>query len=263
MSGARRWDDLAPRVASGIGIAAVGLIALWLGDPWLSVLAVVAGGLMVWEAAGITAPARPRDAAILGLLAALVLATVLVKHNPFWLAILLLPAIVGLFLRHNDRVGYGLTTAAIMLTCYAIVAFRGGYGAGFVLWLVLLVVAVDTLGYFGGRMIGGPKFWPRISPKKTWSGTAAGWVGAALVGAAAWMWGSAPLWIVPFSALVGLAGQMGDIGESALKRRGGVKDASHLIPGHGGLMDRFDGLAGATLFVLFWGLFLPVPAIGG
>lgn len=263
MSNPRRWDDLAPRVASGIAIALVGIAALWFGDPWLSLLSTLTGGLMLWETSRITAPDRPRDAVILGVIASVVLAYVFYKHNPFWLALLILPALLGAFFPRRDRWGFVLTAVAIMLTSYAIVGFRGGYGAGFVLWLVMLVVAVDTLGYFGGRIIGGPKFWPRVSPKKTWSGTIAGWCGAALVGAAAWMWGGAPLWIVPFSALVGFAGQMGDIGESALKRRAGVKDASNLIPGHGGLMDRFDGLSGAILFILIWGLALPVPPVGG
>ena len=72
----------------------------------------------------------------------------------------------------------------------------------------------------------------------------------------------APVWIVPFSALVAFASQMGDIGESAVKRRAGVKDASHLIPGHGGLMDRLDALSGAALFLLAWGMVLPLPRIG-
>jgi phosphatidate cytidylyltransferase len=127
----------------------------------------------------------------------------------------------------------------------------------------MIVIASDVLGYFAGRIIGGPRFWPAVSPKKTWSGTVAGWAGAALVGL--WfvaMAGQGP-WLIAFSALTALAAQMGDIAESAIKRRAGVKDSSSLIPGHGGVLDRLDALIGAAVFVLAWGLAgLPVPAFG-
>ena len=119
-----------------------------------------------------------------------------------------------------------------------------------VLWLILVVVASDTCGYFVGRILGGPKFWPRLSPKKTWSGTIAGWLGAALVGAVFWAAGVAGAGLILVSPLVAFAGQMGDITESWAKRRAGVKDASNLIPGHGGVLDRFDALIGATLAMM-------------
>jgi phosphatidate cytidylyltransferase len=114
---------------------------------------------------------------------------------------------------------------------------------------VLVVVVTDVAGYFAGRMIGGPKFWPAVSPKKTWSGTVAGWIGAARGGRALCA-GAAGRDLPGFLSLVAFAGQMGDIAESALKRRAGVKDSSHLIPGHGGLLDRFDALIGAALLAL-------------
>jgi phosphatidate cytidylyltransferase len=112
------------------------------------------------------------------------------------------------------------------------------------------VVASDVGGYFVGRIAGGPKFWPRISPSKTWSGTLAGWVGGALVGGA----GAAMLGVTGgglalatlLAVVLACAAQAGDLWESALKRRAGVKDSSNLIPGHGGVMDRFDGMIGAA-----------------
>jgi phosphatidate cytidylyltransferase len=127
------------------------------------------------------------------------------------------------------------------------------------LWLVGVVLASDVLGYFAGRLIGGPKFWPRISPKKTWAGTVAGWIGAALVGWAA----MSPMGVGPglivLSVVLALAAQMGDIAESAIKRRAGVKDSSRLIPGHGGVMDRFDGMVGAALVLLLAGPLFALP----
>ncbi|MFT7370353.1 MAG: phosphatidate cytidylyltransferase [Octadecabacter sp.] len=118
------------------------------------------------------------------------------------------------------------------------------------MWLVSIVVLTDIVGYFVGRSFGGPKFWPALSPKKTWSGTIGGWIGAAIVGIVFVIFFNAGWMVILLSILVSFAGQMGDIAESALKRRQGVKDSSTLIPGHGGLLDRFDALLGASLFML-------------
>ena len=115
------------------------------------------------------------------------------------------------------------------------------------------------MGYFAGRSLGGPKFWPAISPKKTWSGTVAGWVGAALVGLGFVVFTGAGWGLIVLSPLVSFAGQMGDIAESWIKRRTGVKDSSRLIPGHGGVLDRFDALIGAVVLVMLLGLILPLP----
>jgi phosphatidate cytidylyltransferase len=114
-------------------------------------------------------------------------------------------------------------------------------------------------GYFAGRSLGGPKFWPAVSPKKTWSGTVAGWIGAAMVGLGFVLAGHGGWALVLLSPVVAFAGQMGDVVESWLKRRAGVKDSSHLIPGHGGLLDRFDALIGATVVVMLIGLVFPLP----
>ena len=128
----------------------------------------------------------------------------------------------------------------------------------FVLWLLLIVIASDVAGYFAGRILGGPKFWPRFSPKKTWSGTVAGWIGAALVGFGFWAAGLGSAHLLWASPLVALAGQMGDIAESAIKRRAGVKDSSNLIPGHGGFLDRFDALAFAAILTVVLHIVVPL-----
>ena len=133
------------------------------------------------------------------------------------------------------------------------------WGVGWLLWLVLVVIVTDVFGYFAGRFFGGPKFWPAISPKKTWSGTVAGWIGAALVGLMFSINVEGGVLLMVISIAVSMASQMGDIVESALKRKMGVKDSSDLIPGHGGLMDRFDGMLGASLFLLIIGQFIGFP----
>ena len=151
----------------------------------------------------------------------------------------------------------------VLLAGFGMMSVRDDMGFVWMLWLVLVVVVTDILGYFAGRLIGGPKFWPRVSPKKTWAGTAGGWVGAALVGAAFAFATGAGLQLIGVSVAVSMASQMGDIAESAIKRRVGVKDSSNLIPGHGGLLDRFDGMLGASVLVLIAGpLFSLAPLAG-
>ncbi|MEM1006026.1 MAG: phosphatidate cytidylyltransferase, partial [Pseudomonadota bacterium] len=122
-------------------------------------------------------------------------------------------------------------------------------------WLIAIVVATDIAGYFVGKSFGGPKFWPKVSPKKTWSGTAGGWVAAAVVGGVFARHGGFGLAFVAVSVMASMASQAGDIFESAVKRKLDVKDSSNLIPGHGGFLDRFDGMMGAAVFVLIAGLF--------
>ena len=114
---------------------------------------------------------------------------------------------------------------------------------------------------FAGRIFGGPKFWPRFSPKKTWSGTVAGWIAAAGIGLIFLRISTAGIDLLWISALLAFASQLGDIAESAIKRQAGVKDSSNLIPGHGGLMDRFDGLLGAALFMLLVAQLTDVPVV--
>jgi phosphatidate cytidylyltransferase len=135
---------------------------------------------------------------------------------------------------------------------------------GFVaLILILLVVWVtDIGGYFAGRGIGGPKLWPRVSPKKTWAGAVGGFAASLAIawGFAAFGYGkTGPLLLL--GAILSIASQLGDLFESAVKRRFGVKDSSQIIPGHGGLMDRLDGFVAAVVLAAIFG-FLQAGADG-
>lgn len=117
------------------------------------------------------------------------------------------------------------------------------------LWFLALIVANDSFAYGVGRIVGGPRLAPRISPKKTWSGTLGGVAAAAIAaGLAAWAMGAADPGLLAAVGLgLGVVAQIGDLAESRVKRQLGVKDASKLIPGHGGLLDRVDGLAAAAI----------------
>jgi len=128
-------------------------------------------------------------------------------------------------------------------------------GFAALMFVLLIVWVTDSGGYFAGRGIGGPKLWPRVSPKKTWAGAAGGFAASLAVAAgfAAFDLGRiGPLLMV--SGALSVASQLGDLFESAVKRRFGVKDSGHIIPGHGGLMDRLDGFVAAAVVAALFGL---------
>lgn len=146
----------------------------------------------------------------------------------------------------------------ICLPVFALITLRADpvYGVACVVWLLIVIWSTDTAAFFAGRSIGGPKLAPRFSPKKTWSGAIAGVVCAAAAGAAFAWFAELPGWIglAVVSAIVSVIGQVGDLIESAFKRRFGVKDSSNLIPGHGGVLDRLDSLVTASVAALGIGL---------
>lgn len=126
---------------------------------------------------------------------------------------------------------------------------RPNDGGGLLIWLLIIVWATDIFGFVAGRLLGGPKLAPTISPNKTWSGLAGAVIGAALAGfLAALAWGALrPGTAAAVAGALALVAQAGDLFESGLKRRYGVKDSGRLIPGHGGVLDRIDGLIAAAL----------------
>jgi len=140
--------------------------------------------------------------------------------------------------------------AYVLLAGVAIVWLRGDPVAGRadVLFLLFVVWADDIGAYLVGRWIGGPRLAPRISPGKTWSGSAGGLLAAMATGlfAAHLLSGAAPWRAVVIAAVLGAVAQAGDLLESLVKRRLQVKDSGHLIPGHGGLFDRLDGMLAAA-----------------
>ena len=250
MSASGHWSDLAPRVMSGVALAAVGAVDLWLGG-WPFIVTVAAlCGLMSWEGGRMfEAP----NALGLGIFACAAL--MLAWMMPWWGV---MPVLIGAALAGGGQAGrdkglFAAFSVWIMVACYALLLLRQEAGLIWMIWLVLVVITSDIAGYFAGRSFGGPKFWPSISPKKTWSGTVAGWIGAVVIGLAFMGPTGVGFALVPVSVVVCFVGQMGDIGVSAIKRRVGVKDSSNLIPGHGGVLDRFDAMMGAgAATMLLW-----------
>lgn len=243
-----QWADLSQRMISGGAAAAFGLIVMWIGGISFHILVALICGIMIWELARMLGAG---DRAILfGVGAGLVLFAALELPAGFSLPLLFVPSLMGVALLERHRYSYSIFCAAILFAGFGLVLLRDDFGFGWMAWLALVVIVTDILGYFAGRFIGGPKFWPRVSPKKTWSGTVAGWIGAAIVGVIFVWLGQSGYELIGISIAVSIAGQFGDVAESALKRRMGVKDSSSILPGHGGMFDRFDAMLGASLFLL-------------
>lgn len=250
--------SLLQRLAASAVLMVVTLAALGAGSPFWTLLVAVVAAVMSWEWTSMTQAGRfglVGSAALativlailatdgfglspgLGLLAAGALLVGLLagrappRRAPLWplsgIAYVGLPAIALVWLRDDESGGFA--------TC---------------LWLLALVWAVDSAAYFVGRAVGGPKLAPALSPKKTWAGLLGGCAGAALVSVVAAIWlGIEWLPLVGLGILLAVIEQGGDLVESALKRRFKVKDSSNLIPGHGGILDRVDGLVAVALAV--------------
>ena len=207
----KKQSDLGVRTASGLVMIALATAALWFGGWVFAGFVLVAAAAMLWEWHGITMKMPLSDNGRWG-----------------WLA--------------GGLLYIGLAVVALMLV-REVLGFKGA------LWLMATVWATDIGAYFAGRTIGGPKIAPAISPSKTWAGLIGGMIAAGLVswGMGRWIGSDSTLFML--GAPLAVLAQAGDFFESWLKRRAGVKDSSHLIPGHGGVLDRLDGLMPVAILV--------------
>ncbi len=254
-----KWSDLAVRMGSAAVMVIVGLVGVAVGGHPFHLLVALICGLCVWELVRMLAPLTPAVALQLGLLSGTALLVASYLPAGWALPILLAPMMVGFGMLSQHRTIFMSYAVLVQLAGFGIMLLRDDLGFGWMLWLVVVVVVTDVVGYFAGRLIGGPKFWPRVSPKKTWSGTAAGWIGAGIVGWITAIVTGATSEMIGISIAISMVSQMGDIAESAIKRHTDVKDSSTLIPGHGGVLDRFDGMMGASVFLLIVGQIIGFP----
>jgi phosphatidate cytidylyltransferase len=233
------------RVLSALVLAPLPLIAIWLGGPFLPILTVVAAIVMAWEWRRLCGGGPV-------LVGVIMLAVIAAAFVGIWLgSCLAIVGAVAVWLAERKRLGGApLWTAAgslwVGLPCIILLWLvqSGTAGRSTLFWVFAVVWATDIGAYAFGRQLGGPLLAPRWSPRKTWAGLIGGIVCAALAGwAIGGVLGAAPvLRLVLVSAALAIVEQFGDLAESVAKRRFGVKDASGLIPGHGGLLDRLDGL---------------------
>lgn len=261
-------SNLQQRVLSGIALIVLALALTYAGGLWYRLLAAAISAAVLYEWLTMTAQAQPDSNRWL---AAGFLAILLVLLLAGQSASFLLPALAGMVLvtvAHAVRVEASFWVAGGLayagLLGISLVCLRGDniIGLQATLFLFAVVWATDILAYFTGRAIGGPKLAPSISPGKTWSGALGGTAAAILAGLAIAAWFGSPLgWgaLMALALVLSVVSQFGDLYESSIKRRFGAKDSSTLIPGHGGVMDRVDGLAAASFMLFLLGALLAGP----
>jgi phosphatidate cytidylyltransferase len=257
--------NLLMRVIAGAVLAPVAIAIAYAGGwPWITLVTLAAIGLYI-EWLTIVGAAREMRVVGVGSIALAIAGCCLALGgiDAALLALVLGLAGIACFSPERRRwsaAGFGYAAVAQLASVWV----RLDPEMGFVtlVFVLLIVWATDIGGYVAGRGIGGPKLWPRVSPKKTWAGAIGGFLASLIVAAGFAVFGSnksdptltlkmAPLLLL--AAVLSIASQLGDLFESAVKRRFDVKDSSHLIPGHGGLMDRLDGFVAAVLLAAFFG----------
>ena len=219
-----------------VTLAAIGLFVEWLAIVGLAgATRVTVPGVAALAIAGACLAAGRLDAALVVLGVGLVAVASIVPERRRWAAAGFLYAAAAEF-------------ASVLVRLDPVKGFAA------LMFVLLVVWMTDTGGYFAGRGIGGPKLWPRVSPKKTWAGAIGGLAGSLVVAAAFASLGLGRIGpLVMLSGALSVVSQLGDLFESAVKRRFGVKDSSHIIPGHGGLMDRLDGFIAAVFVAAIFG----------
>lgn len=258
-------SSLGVRVASAVVLAPIVLGAVWAGGTAFLALLMIAGPLMALEWARLAAPEGSGATEQIALTVGLVVYLLTMAAGDTGLAFALLLTVFGLTMAWCVWAGLppGRAFIGFAYVGGAVASFawlRGDSDTGrlTIIWLLGVVWATDIGAYFVGRTFGGPKMAPRLSPNKTWSGLIGGMVSAAIVSVAVFIWADVQsmtlstgllVGLAIFAALVALLSQAGDIYESSMKRSAGVKDSGTIIPGHGGILDRVDGLMFAATFV--------------
>jgi len=256
-------SNLTLRVVSALVLGPAALALIYLGPPYFDILLTALAAILSWEWSRLCGHGeldRPGYLAIAVVTAAMAAAGLREYAIAGWIITAGAMAVAVLASRATDRLPfwYALGVLYAALPCLSIVWLREhpDRGREILFWLLFVVWATDTGAYAAGRLIGGPKMAPGISPNKTWAGLAGGIVAAGTIGALAGLFllGVSPITLVWVAAGLAVWSQMGDLFESSVKRRFGVKDSSNLIPGHGGLMDRLDGVlaAGPAVALLVW-----------
>jgi phosphatidate cytidylyltransferase len=257
-------SSLLLRILSALVLAPIAIAAAWFGWPWLPILTAIAGAVMAWEwaclcragrvgASGVGASGVVLIGSVLAAIGAAIGATIAAEPASgvaLGIGVSLAGAAIVLWTSSREPGGdpawLALGALWVALPCVLLLWLARIDGAGrvTVLWILAIVWATDIGAYAIGRWLGGPLLAPRWSPRKTWAGLIGGAGCAALAG-----WGTARILgstavlpLVLVSAGLAIVEQFGDLAESVAKRRFGVKDSSGLIPGHGGLLDRLDGL---------------------
>ncbi len=240
-----------PRLLSTLVMAPVFLASIWFGAPYFEIVVGILAIIAATELLGVTAGSwRSIGALAAVLLYAISLASSMVGMHSFFWGAAVISAVISLAVsraENGNRVWGGGGVLYLLIANYAVFEIRDWVPAGrdWIFWFFAIVWAADIGAYLVGKTIGGPKLAPTISPGKTWSGTIGGLAAALAVSAVFSTTIFKEQGIVDFLLLgtvVGVASQLGDLLESYFKRMNDVKDSGAIIPGHGGVLDRIDGV---------------------
>ena len=254
--------DLGLRLVSAVVLAALALGALWAGGWLFAAFWLVAGVAIVWEWQHLVGGQALNLRLVVGAATIAVSAGLAsLGQGEVGLALVMACSLLCAWLAGRDKAlwsGVGVFYAGALVVSVCLLRNSLFHGAAAILWLFAVVWGTDIMAYFGGRLIGGPKLWPRVSPGKTWSGFCVGVVSGAAAGCAVALYATTPgelslLPLVVLGLLAAMVSQGGDLFESAIKRRFGAKDSGRVIPGHGGVMDRLDGFIFAAAFAALIG----------
>ncbi len=245
--------DLAPRIASGLVLGAIVLVGAWFGGILAGIVTGAAAAIVHLEWSGVTGKASGPVVVLAGLVGLAAIAAG-AGYPLAALAIAAVATLAGAAGGTAWRPAGVVYAATFALSLLALRDSEWGFTA--IAFLFFVVIATDTAALFAGRGIGGPKLWPAVSPKKTWAGAIGGFVAAIVAGVVVAAIAGVPvgLPIILAASALSVAAQAGDLFESFVKRRFGAKDSGSILPGHGGLMDRIDGLvfAGPAALLIGW-----------
>ena len=239
-------SELYLRVLSSIIMIVLSTLILVVGGVLFKISLLILATIFAWEILGFD-DNKKRIKILNASLFALTLATYI------WFLPLLSLIFLFIFLfyykiiiKHEDFNKRAIYFIVILLSLVSLSHLRSDIGLIETIWVICCVISSDIGGYFVGRYVGGPKLWPVISPKKTWSGILGGWILALITTFVfIFFWANIKYYFLYLSVFIAMSSQFGDLFESSIKRSAKVKDSSNLIPGHGGFLDRFDGMIGA------------------
>ncbi|KTT76763.1 phosphatidate cytidylyltransferase [Sphingomonas endophytica] len=243
----RTPSNLRLRMIASVGMIAVASVALIIGDIAFWLLAIVIALFMMAEWSDLH-HVEPKTKRLAQMALSVPLATmapawlVIEPHDFFTLGLIGGAAFFVVIVTRLPRLALGVVYCGLPVLALVVLRRHDDHGLLYAFWAMALVWACDIGAFFAGRSIGGPKLAPRLSPNKTWAGLIGGMIAAGALGLVLYDAAGLPLHLALCSPVLAVLAQMGDLYESWLKRRAGVKDSGNILPGHGGVLDRLDGL---------------------
>jgi len=243
--------ELLTRVISSIVMIFLGAVFLVIGGAIFKIILILISAVLAWEILSFN-HLHKHKRILTAIFFALIFATyILFSQILSFILLIIFLFFYKVIIKHNDYAHRAIYLILIFFSLITLTDFRLDVGLVQTLWVICCVIASDVGGYFVGRTVGGPKLWPIISPKKTWSGIIGGWFFTMTITYFfVIFFEEIEFYLLFFSIFISIFSQFGDLYESLLKRKSDRKDSSNLIPGHGGFLDRFDGMIGA-FFAIF------------